>query len=77
MPVERHIRAWLETFIVGLGLCPFAAPLLQADNLRISISPARGPDDLRLAFLRELEFENETRVEDLDDGLLLGISTKF
>ncbi len=33
--------------------------------------------ELGYAFSRELEFENETRVEDLDDGLMLGISTKF
>jgi len=33
--------------------------------------------ELGYAFSRELKFENETRVEDLDDGLMLGISTKF
>jgi hypothetical protein len=53
--VERQTRAWLESFVVGLDLCPFARPLLAADNLRISISNAQAPQDLRLAFLAELD----------------------
>ena len=62
--VERHIRAWLASFVVGLDLCPFAGPLLDAANLRISISDAGTPEELRLAFLRELDlFQNSTEQE--------------
>ena len=34
---ESHIRAWLEEFVVGLNLCPFARPPPGADNLRIAV----------------------------------------
>jgi len=54
-PEERHIRNWLESFVVGMNLCPFARPLLQADNLRLSISDAESPADLQYAFLSELD----------------------
>ena len=58
--VERHIRAWLESFVVGLNLCPFARPLLPergvpADNLRIAICWDTEPEALRHTFLQELD----------------------
>lgn len=53
--VEAHIRAWLEGFVVGLNLCPFARPLLGSDNLRIAICWETEQAALLRAFLRELD----------------------
>ena len=53
--VERHIRSWLDEFVVGLNLCPFARPLLGANNLRIAICEDSAPEALRRAFLLELD----------------------
>ena len=53
--VQLHIRAWLDEFVVGLNLCPFARPLLGADNLRIAVCDDTGPAALRRAFLLELD----------------------
>lgn len=53
--VERHIRRWLDEFVVGLDLCPFARPLLGAPGLRISICEQRDAKALRRAFLVELD----------------------
>lgn len=53
---ERRIRRWLEAFVVGLELCPFARPLLGSRSLRIAISEATEPAALRRAFLEELDF---------------------
>lgn len=50
-----HIRAWLDEFVIGLNLCPFARPLRSADNLRIAICLERAPAELERAFLRELD----------------------
>jgi len=57
---EQHILAWLESFVVGLNLCPFARPLLPqpgvpADNLRIAICCDTGREALRHSFLQELD----------------------
>jgi hypothetical protein len=52
---QRHIRAWLDEFVVGLNLCPFARPLLDAANLRIAICEDSDPEALRRAFLLELD----------------------
>lgn len=67
---EQAIRAWLESFVVGLNLCPFARPLLHADNLRISISHADAPDALRLAFLQELDLMQRSDEQEIATTLL-------
>jgi hypothetical protein len=58
--VEKRIRAWLETFVVGLKLCPFAGPYVQRNNalasrLRISICREIEAEALHRAFLQELD----------------------
>jgi len=53
---ERHIRRWLEDFVVGLDLCPFARPLMGSRALRIAIETATGHAALRSAYLEELDF---------------------
>lgn len=52
---EREIRSWLDAFVIGLDLCPFARPLQHSDSLRISISDAQSASDLHSTFLAELD----------------------
>ncbi|PKM34709.1 MAG: DUF1415 domain-containing protein, partial [Gammaproteobacteria bacterium HGW-Gammaproteobacteria-10] len=33
-PEEYAIRAWLETVVIGLDLCPFAAKPFRQDGIR-------------------------------------------
>lgn len=40
--------------MIGLGLCPFAAPVLHAGRLRICVSAARTPAEVLLDLRREL-----------------------
>lgn len=68
---ECHIRRWLESFVVGLDLCPFARPVLHADNLRISISDAQSDEDLRQAFLTELDLFQASTEEEIATILLV------
>lgn len=52
---EQTIRAWLETFVVDLNLCPFARPVVASRALRIAICEAQDVDVLTRAFLAELD----------------------
>ena len=67
---ERHIRAWLDDFVVGLNLCPFARPLLGAANLRIAICEETEPASLRRAFLRELDLLQGSTEQEIATTLL-------
>ena len=39
--VEERVRAWVAEAVVGLGLCPFAAPVVQGGQLEVRVSDAR------------------------------------
>lgn len=47
-------RAWVEQMVVGLNLCPFAAPVVRAESIRYSVSLAEDEEALLGDFLREL-----------------------
>lgn len=49
-------KDWVERVVVGLNLCPFAAPVLRKDALRIHIAhKAKTPQEAFAAALKELE----------------------
>ena len=44
-------RHWLERFVIGLGLCPFAAEPFSGDRIRYQVSNAEALDDIYQDFL--------------------------
>jgi hypothetical protein len=68
--VERHIRLWLDEFVVGLNLCPFARPLLGASSLRIAVCASSDKAELRRAFLQELDLLQGSSEQDIATTLL-------
>jgi uncharacterized protein len=68
--IERHIRSWLQDFVVGLNLCPFARPLLGAHNLRIAVCDESDTVAMRQAFLRELDLLQSTAEQEVATTLL-------
>lgn len=67
---ERQIRAWLESFVIGLDLCPFARPLQHCDSLRICLSRAQSASDLHKDFLHELDLLQTCSEEQVATTLL-------
>jgi len=55
----REIHQWLESLVIGLNLCPFAARPVRAGTLRIRVSEAEN----ELELLTELQLELQ-RLED-------------
>jgi uncharacterized protein len=67
---ERHIRLWLDDFVVGLNLCPFARPLLGAPNLRIAVCTGSDNAAMRSAFLQELDLLQHSAEQEIATTLL-------
>ncbi len=69
-PVETSVRRWLESVVIGLNLCPFAARPFRAGQIRIHVSDCT--DELEL--LTELQLElarlDETPVTELETTLI-------
>lgn len=64
-------RAWLESFVIGLGLCPFAEPVHRAGRLRIAVSDARSTAELARDLARELALLVESPPERIESSLLV------
>ena len=69
--VEKHIRAWLQSFIVELNLCPFARPLIADPALRINICEANNVEQLHYAFLSELDLIQQSSEGEIATSLLV------
>jgi hypothetical protein len=41
-----HTRRWISSFVVGLGLCPFARQVFDAGRIRYAVSHARDANTL-------------------------------
>jgi hypothetical protein len=69
--VVEHTRAWIEQFVVGLELCPFAAPVMQSDTLRMAVCSATDVEQLAAAMLDELDVLQRTPETELATSVLI------
>ncbi|MCS5593238.1 MAG: DUF1415 domain-containing protein [Porticoccaceae bacterium] len=68
--IEKQVRAWLEQFVVGLNLCPFAAPVVSSDGLRIKVCESSDIEQIMQMFLAELDLIQSTSELDIATTLL-------
>ncbi len=68
---ERLTRRWLTDCVLALNLCPFAAPVLQGDGLRIALSPALEAEACLQDFLLELDRIQATTESEVATTLLV------
>jgi hypothetical protein len=64
-------RRWLERAVVGLGLCPFAAPVIRSGRLRLEVCEARAPGEVLEALCRELLLLAELAPAECETTLLV------
>ena len=69
--VERAVRAWIDSFVVDLDLCPFAKPTLSEGKLRIAVYMSVEPEELLRCFLTELDYLQNTPEQELVTTLLV------
>ena len=69
--VSAHTRRWIERVVVGLELCPFAAPVLRGEQLRIAVCEATELTELASALLDELDLLQRTPEAELATSVLV------
>src|SRR5713101_76393 len=52
--VIEHTRRWISSFVIGLGLCPFAQRAFDAGRIRYAISHSRDKNALLNDLITEL-----------------------
>ncbi|WP_299200354.1 DUF1415 domain-containing protein [uncultured Amphritea sp.] len=69
--VEKITRQWVETMVVGLNLCPFAAPVVKDNSLRYAVTEAQESESLVAAFLAEIELIQAASETDISTTLFI------
>lgn len=57
--IEAATLCWVEQFVVGMNLCPFAGAVLRTSRLKIQVSTATDPEQLIAELENELRFLTE------------------
>ncbi|MEL7311193.1 MAG: DUF1415 domain-containing protein [Pseudomonadota bacterium] len=68
--VENAVKRWLDTVVIGLGLCPFAKPVVAAGKLEIIVSEACDADSL----FSDLERALSLLTDDGPDTIVVAIA---
>lgn len=68
--VEKKIRSWIEDFIIGLNLCPFAKKPWQLGQVKIRVVESSNEEDLTRALLEELSVLVEVKPSEVETTLL-------
>ncbi len=62
--VTQTVRRWVESFVIGMNLCPFAGRELLQERIRFAVTRASTEADLLVALETELELlVNDPAVE--------------
>ena len=64
-------RSWLEKEVIGLNLCPFAAAVHEAGQIRYVVSGATTTKELRAELLEELLLLKEADPAKIDTTLII------
>jgi hypothetical protein len=64
-------RQWIDSFVVGLNLCPFAKAVLDGGRVRFVVSEARSSADLLADFRRELDHLVSVSAAEVETTLLI------
>lgn len=64
-------QVWLEKFIIGHNLCPFAKAVYTKDKIRYVISEADNKKSLKIFLEKELQLLQETPIEEIETTLLI------
>jgi len=71
LDAEQLTRRWLRECVLALELCPFAAPVLKDESLRIAVSAATTAEQQLQDFLVELDLLQGCDERDISTTLLV------
>lgn len=69
--IKKRIEDWLETFIIGLNLCPFAKQPWQAGRVKIVVVESDKENDLTKTLLKEILNLVEINKDTLETSLIV------
>lgn len=69
--IIEQSRQWVEKVVMGLNLCPFAAPVIKQKTLRYQLSHAKDDEQVLHDFLHELDLIQHSSEDEIATTLLI------
>lgn len=69
-PIETAVRDWLDTIVIGLNLCPFAAQPARSGRVRVVVSEAQSELDLLAELQLELQKLDDSKPAEIETTLI-------
>jgi hypothetical protein len=69
--VVEHTRRWISSFVIGLGLCPFARQVFDAGRVHYAVSHARDETSLLNDLASELHLLGASSSSQIETTLLI------
>jgi uncharacterized protein len=69
--VVQTTKNWIETFVLGLNLCPFARHSYKNDKIRYIVFEGDSLEELGLLMVKELDLLNETSASVLETTIVI------
>jgi hypothetical protein len=69
--VIERTQKWVQAAVVGLGLCPFAAPVVLKDKIRFVVCWGESEEDWLEQLMQELEHLQASDVERCETTLMM------
>ncbi len=75
MPDDAQVladtRRWIESMVIGLGLCPFARRVFENDTIRYVVTGARTAADLLAVVTTELETLSRAPITEIETTIVI------
>lgn len=76
-PSIDKVKNWIEEWVIGLDLCPFASKPFQQDKVRYVVFEGEEAFDLMDSFLNELKYLSEESSTDTIVMIIDGLTPEF
>jgi hypothetical protein len=71
MDFIEKTKSWIQNFVIGLNICPFAALPFREDRIRYRLEESGNVEKLIETLMEELDFLQKNKIEEVETSILI------
>lgn len=71
MDFIKKTKSWIQTFVIGLNICPFAGLPFREDKIRYHLEESERVEDLIKTLMKELEFLHKNKNTNIETSIVI------
>lgn len=79
MDFIEKTKSWIQTFVIGLNICPFASHPFREDKIRYRLEESESAEKLVETLMEELNFLQKNEITEIETSILIhpNVLTEF